>query len=98
MKKLLAILAIAGLVIAAGTVLGCGKMGGGGAGAEVITDLQDRIETLEADVEAVAVTLTELQDEYDEHMEKHHGTKPAERKPVTTTTGGAKKPIKERVK
>lgn len=94
MKKLFAILAIAGLVMAAGTVLGCGKVGGA---AEVITDLQDRVETLEADVEAIAVTLTELQDEYDEHMEEFHGKKPAERKPVVTG-GGAKKPIKERVK
>lgn len=94
MKKLFAILAIAGLVMAAGTVLGCGKVGGA---AEVITDLQDRVETLEADVEAIAVTLTELQDEYDEHMEEFHGTKPPERKPVVTG-GGAQKPIKERVK
>jgi len=92
MKKLFAILAIAGLVIAAGTVLGCGKMGGGAGGSEVITDLQDRIETLEADVEAVAVTLTELQDEYDEHMEEFHGTKPPERKPVVTGGGGRKPP------
>jgi len=96
MKKLFAILAIAGVVIAAGAVLGCGKIGG--EGSEVITDLQDRVETLEADVEAVAVTLTELQDEYDEHMEEFHGTKPAERKPVVTTGGAAKPPPRERIK
>lgn len=95
MKKLFPILAIAGLVLVAG--LSCAKMGGGAGGSEAITDLQDRVETLEADVEAVAVTLTELQDEYDEHMEKHHGTKPAERKPVATG-GVAKKPPREKVK
>ncbi|MBA7609041.1 hypothetical protein ES703_16227 [subsurface metagenome] len=87
MKKLFAILAIAGLVMAAGTVLGCGKVGGG---SEVIVDLQDRVETLEADVEAVIVTLTELQDEYDEHMEEFHGKKPPERPPIRT--GGGLKP------
>lgn len=90
MKKLFAILAIAGLVMAAGTVLGCGKIGGGAATSEVIVDLQDRVETLEADVEAVAVTLTELQDEYDEHMEEFHGKKPPERPPIRT--GGGLKP------
>jgi outer membrane murein-binding lipoprotein Lpp len=93
MKKLFVILAIAGVVIAAGAVLGCGKIGG--VDSEVITDLQDRVETLEADVEAVAVTLTELQDEYDEHMEKQHGTKPAERKPVVTTGGERKPPTRK---
>lgn len=87
MKKLFPILAIAGLVLVAG--LACGKIGGGG-GSEAITDLQDRIETLEADVEAAAVTLTELQDEYDKHMEEFHGTKPPERKPIVT--GGGLKP------
>jgi len=90
MKKLFAILAIAGLVLVAG--LSCGKIGGGAATSDVIVDLQDRVETLEADVEAIAVTLTELQDEYDTHMEKQHGTKPAERKPVTTGGGGLKPP------
>ncbi|MEA3310850.1 MAG: hypothetical protein U9Q76_01390 [candidate division WOR-3 bacterium] len=96
MKKLFAILAIAGVVIAAGAVLGCDKIGG--VDSEVITDLQDRVETLEADVEAVAVTLTELQDEYDEHMEEFHGTKPPERKPVVTTGGAVKKPPREKIK
>ncbi len=96
MKKLFSILAIAGLVIAAGTVLGCGKIGG--EGSEVITDLQDRVETLEADVEAVSVTLTELQDEYDTHMEEFHGTKPPERKPVVTTGVAKPKPPREKVK
>ncbi|MEA3310842.1 MAG: hypothetical protein U9Q76_01350, partial [candidate division WOR-3 bacterium] len=84
------------VVIAAGAVLGCDKIGG--VDSEVITDLQDRIETLEADVEAVAVTLTELQEEYDEHMEKQHGTKPPERKPVTTGSGGRTKPTREKIK
>jgi hypothetical protein len=97
MRKLLTIMAIASLVLIAG-LAACGKMGGGGgAGAEVVTDLQDRIETLEADVEAIAVSLTELQDEYDEHMEKYHGTKPPEREPIVVG-GGAKKPPREKVK
>jgi hypothetical protein len=88
MKKLLTIVAIASLVFVAGLV-GCGKMGGGGGGGtEVITDLQDRTETLEADVEAIAVSLTELQDEYDAHLEKYHGQKPPEREPIHTGGGG----------
>ena len=90
MKKLLTILAIASLVLVAG-LAACGKIGGGAAaGAEVVTDLQDRVETLEADVEAIAVSLTELQDEYDEHMEEIHGKKPPEREPIRV--GGGRKP------
>ena len=96
MKKLFTILAIASLVLVAGLVA-CGKMGGG-AGAEVVTDLQDRVETLEADVEAIAVSLTELQDEYDEHMEEIHGKKPPEREPIVVGGGARKPPPRERVK
>jgi hypothetical protein len=98
MKKLLTILAIASLVLIAG-LAACGKMGGGAAAgaAEEIMDLKDRVEVLEADIEAIAVSLTELQDEYDEHMEKQHGTKPAEREPIVVG-GGAKKPPREKIK
>lgn len=89
MNKLFASMAILGLVLIAGLSLGCQKMGGpGGGDVEVITDLQDRVETLEADVEAIAVSLTELQDEYDKHMEEYHGTKPPERPPVRSGGGG----------
>ena len=65
-----------------------GKMGGGGGSDEVILDLQDRVEVLEADIEAIAVSLTELQDEYDEHLEEFHDEKPVERPPIVTGGGG----------
>jgi hypothetical protein len=88
MRKLFSIVAIAALVLAAGAGLSCGKIGGGGGGDEVILDLQDRVETLEADIEAIAVSLTELQDEYDEHLEEFHDKKPVERPPIRTGGGG----------
>lgn len=102
MKKLLAILAVAGLVLAAGSGLACQKMGGGGDDEmkETIADLEDMIEMLEDDVEALSTSLTELQDEYDEHLEEFHGEKPAPRPPVTGGggSGGGEKPPKERIK
>jgi len=99
MRKLFSIVAIAALVLAAGAGLSCGKIGGGGGGNdEVVLDLQDRVETLEADIEAIAVSLTELQDEYDEHLEEFHGEKPVERPPIVTGGGGGGKPPREKVK
>lgn len=95
MKKLVTLLVVAGLVAGAGAFLGCGEMEDGDT-AEMITDLQDRVETLEADVEAIAVSLTELQDEYDEHMEKHHGKAVPERTPVRPGGGEGVKPPKKK--
>lgn len=91
MKKLFTLAAVAGLVIVAGFALGCDKLGGGGAKADetaqMITDLEDRISTLEGDVEALSTSLSDLQTEYDEHMEKYHGTK-VEPKPKPPVGGG----------
>lgn len=102
MKKLFTIAAIAGLVLMTGFTLGCGKLGGGektDETAEMIMDLQDRVSTLEGDVEALSTSLSDLQTEYDNHLEKYHGTK-SELKPLPQTGGGGTgtKPPREKVK
>ncbi len=94
MKKLFTIAAMAGLVMLVGFTLGCGKLGGGGntdETAQTIADLQDRVSTLEGDVEALSTSLSDLQTEYDKHMEKYHGTT-SNLKPLPKTGGGGLKP------
>jgi outer membrane murein-binding lipoprotein Lpp len=91
MKKLFTLAAVVGLVVVAGFALGCDKLGGGGAKsdetAQTIMDLEDRVSTLEGDVEALSTALSDLQTEYDNHMEKYHGTK-VETKPLPQVGGG----------
>ncbi len=90
MKKLFTIAAMAGLVMLVGFTVGCGKLGGGEKAdetAQMISDLQDRVSTLEGDVEALSTSLSDLQTEYDNHMEKYHGTT-TNLKPLPKTGGG----------
>jgi len=93
MKKLLTATALVGLVMIAGAFMGCGKIGGGGGAdndetMEMIMDLQDQIELLEDDVEALSTSLTELQDEYDEHIEEMHKEEPKPKTPIQPKSGG----------
>ena len=101
MKKLFTIAAMAGLVLMLGFTLGCGKLGGGDKTdetAQTIMDLQDRVSTLEGDVEALSTSLSDLQTEYDDHLEKYHGTKSTLKPLPQTGGGGGTKPPRERVK
>ncbi len=88
MKKLFAILAVAGLVLAAGSTLGC-EMFSGGATKEKIEELEGKIENLEDDLNAYIEAHKWLQMEYYEHLEEYHGEEPPPPPPPTSSGGGS---------
>lgn len=86
MKKLLGIMLIAGLVMAAGAGLSCKAFGGGGAANEELEALKDKVEQLQDDLDSYVEAQKMLQEDYYKHMDEFHG----EKKPASTGGGGTR--------
>ncbi len=104
MKKLLTIVAIAGLVAVAGLSLGCNKLSGsGGDNSAKVDALNEQITQMQEDIDALYDAVDALQEDYDAHLEEFHGEKPATT-PKTSggssgkTNSNASKPPREKIK
>ncbi|MBN2380022.1 hypothetical protein JXM67_09505 [candidate division WOR-3 bacterium] len=93
MRKLFTVSVVAAFALFAGFgLLGCNKLGGGGASDDVIEELQESIDDLAEDVELLTEVLNELQADYDEHLEEFHGEEPEEKEPIKPKSGGGTAP------